>query len=78
MDALKLLLDEILEFSLVTYTLISATGSNKMVKQNKMAQLSGHCVLWDNMRAIPIETVCVYIFIFLRSPPPPHTHTNSK
>lgn len=34
--AFKLVLDKILEFSLVTYTLATATGSDKQVKQTKM------------------------------------------
>lgn len=37
MAALKLFLDKILEFSLVTYTLATATGSDKQAKQTETA-----------------------------------------
>ena len=45
MSALKLLLKEILELSLATQALAIGTGSNKKVKQTKMAQFNGHFVL---------------------------------
>lgn len=44
MSALKLLLKEILEFSLVTHMLSIATGSSKKIKQTKMAQFNGQFV----------------------------------
>lgn len=45
MSALKLLLKEILELSLVTQALATTIGSNKKVKQTKKAQFNEHFVL---------------------------------
>lgn len=46
MSAVKLLLNEILDFSLVTQALGTASGSNRKVKHSKMAQFNGCFVLW--------------------------------
>lgn len=45
MSALKLLLKEIRELSLVTQALATATGNNKKVKQTEKAQFNEHFVL---------------------------------